>query len=271
MRFIAPSELGVDGSMRQVCNACCSFVVGHKFCAACGHDVGVQQATVPAPRARLLASAFDSLGFSNKVSQRARDSFNIRADEIVVFGIDTTVKSSLKNLNLMICYPERPKSLSIGNGVDLESLVLTDRRIMGLLQKRPFIRSEMKKHGFQSRETKSGIVFERDSHLLTGTAWNTGNPAWFNFSLEDERTSDRESFQVLWRTGLSTGASLFLTAALMSRSHTQADAGGNVYIASKLGQMYNKPVPTNLRLLLEEVHLWSVVREYGAPEDLLAV
>lgn len=116
-------------------------------------------------------------------------------------------------------------------------------------------------------------MFERDSRkVLSGFTWNLVNPPHFSlFCKLEESNAEGESFQVRWRTGLSTGASLLVTAALMNRSHTQADAAGNVYIGSKLGQMYNKPVPTNLRLLVEEVVIWSVVARYGAPEDLLLV
>lgn len=271
MRFIAPSELEIDGSLREVCSACCSFVAGQKFCPACGHNMIAEQPTIPTPRAHLLASGFKSLGFNDQVSERTSEAFDVRADEVVIVAVDTAVRGSLKDLDLMIAYPNRPKLLSIGNGVALESLIVSDRRITGVLKKQAFSRSAATKHGFQFRESKAGPVFERDTSMFTSVAWNMTNPAWFNFSCTDKRTSELESFQVRWRTGLGKGASLFLTAALMSKSHTQADAAGNVYIASRLGQTYNKPVPTNLRLLLEEVLIWSVVRRYGAPDDLLAV
>jgi hypothetical protein len=202
----------------------------------------------------MLASALQSIGFLSELSARSKQAFGLTPNEKVVIALEVSPRSPLKGLGLELQYRNRPGRPH----VRLDALAVTDRRILGLLNEQRLNRRGVVKHEFRYRDAAAGTIFERDMRtLLRAVHWNSGNPAYINFDCRSEQApaADTEKFVAQWRTGLGTGAALFLTAALMSKQHTQADAAGNVYIASKLGPMFTKPVPTNLMLLLEDVPL----------------
>lgn len=92
----------------------------------------------------MLATAFKDIGLNNGLSRRSADVFKLRGNEKVIIAVDTNLKGSLKELDLLIAHPNRPKTATIGNGVAIESLIVTDRRIIGLQKQQFFLRSQTK-------------------------------------------------------------------------------------------------------------------------------
>lgn len=227
MQFIPRSQLEVEGARRQVCVECCTFVVGKRFCSACGSDMATVRSTIPTARARMLASGFESIGLLETLSDRTVQSIGLSKDEVVLLAIDLAGTSKhLTNVVIELCYKTRSPVVHIVT----DAIVVTDRRIIGLVSNKEALiiraankRAMKKGHGY--RDCQAGYVYERDLRTLSKIVWDmNNNPVKVNFDCQQPGL-DLESFIITWRVGLSAGKALLGALVLTSQSHTMADRG----------------------------------------------